>query len=133
MTGMILAAALLLQTATVAMPKVTGPIEGPGVMYPGLRDAPRTRQGSAHEAMPYHERGCRPLLLGERQELCCKLERHVAVECDKVGDPEAEEDREQQQRIFGRLSERFRLFDVLPKEHVFHSVDEAVRKLAKTK
>ncbi|MBW7970414.1 SulP family inorganic anion transporter [Bradyrhizobium sp. BR 10289] len=27
--------------------------------------------------------------------------------------------------------ERFRLFDVLPKEHVFHSVDEAVRKLAK--
>jgi hypothetical protein len=27
--------------------------------------------------------------------------------------------------------ERFRLFDVLPKENVFHSVDEAVRKLAK--
>ncbi|QAU45552.1 SulP family inorganic anion transporter [Bradyrhizobium guangzhouense] len=27
--------------------------------------------------------------------------------------------------------ERFRLFDVLPKEHVFHSVDEAVHKLAK--
>src|SRR6266702_4074851 len=27
--------------------------------------------------------------------------------------------------------ERFGLFDVLPKEHVFHSVDEAVRKLAK--
>lgn len=27
--------------------------------------------------------------------------------------------------------ERFKLFDVLPKEHVFHSVDEAVRKLAK--
>ncbi|MHC2576292.1 SulP family sulfate permease [Bradyrhizobium diazoefficiens] len=27
--------------------------------------------------------------------------------------------------------ERFRLFDALPREHVFHSVDEAVRKLAK--
>ncbi|MCG2628685.1 SulP family inorganic anion transporter [Bradyrhizobium sp. WYCCWR 13023] len=27
--------------------------------------------------------------------------------------------------------ERFRLFEVLPKEHVFHSVDEAVHKLAK--
>jgi MFS superfamily sulfate permease-like transporter len=27
--------------------------------------------------------------------------------------------------------ERFRLYDALPKEHVFHSVDEAVRKLAK--
>lgn len=27
--------------------------------------------------------------------------------------------------------ERFRLFDVLPREHVFHSVDEAVRKLAR--
>ena len=27
--------------------------------------------------------------------------------------------------------ERFKLFDALPREHVFHSVDEAVRKLAK--
>jgi len=27
--------------------------------------------------------------------------------------------------------ERFRLFDVLSREHVFHSVDEAVRALAK--
>jgi MFS superfamily sulfate permease-like transporter len=27
--------------------------------------------------------------------------------------------------------ERFRLYDALPREHVFHSVDEAVRKLAK--
>ena len=61
--------------------------------------------------MPDHERASRPLLLGERQELCCKLERHVAIECDKVGDPEAIEDREQQQRVFGRLSERFSLFD----------------------
>jgi hypothetical protein len=27
--------------------------------------------------------------------------------------------------------ERFRLYDALPREHVFHSVDEAVRKLGK--
>jgi MFS superfamily sulfate permease-like transporter len=27
--------------------------------------------------------------------------------------------------------ERFRLYDALPREHVFHSVEEAVRKLAK--
>ena len=61
--------------------------------------------------MPDHERDCRSLLLGERQELRCKLEHHVAVERDKVRNPEAVEDREQQQRVFGRLSERFSLFD----------------------
>jgi MFS superfamily sulfate permease-like transporter len=27
--------------------------------------------------------------------------------------------------------ERFRLYDALPREHVFHSVDEAVQKLGK--
>ena len=61
--------------------------------------------------MPDHERDCRPLLLGERQELRRKLARRVAVERDNVRDPEAVEDREQQQRVFGRLSERFGLFD----------------------
>jgi hypothetical protein len=34
-----------------------------------LCDIPRMQQGSAHETMPDHERDCRPLLLGERQEL----------------------------------------------------------------
>ena len=65
----------------------------------------------AHEAMPDHERHCRPLLLGERQELRRKLAHHVAIERHVVRDPEAVEDREQQQRVFGRLSERFSLFD----------------------
>ena len=51
------------------------------------------------------------LLLGERQELRRKLAHHVAVERHEVRDPEAVEDREQQQRVFGRLSERFSLFD----------------------
>ena len=36
---------------------------------------------------------------------------HVAVERHIVRDPEAVEDGEQQQRVFGRLSERFSLFD----------------------
>ena len=40
-----------------------------------------------------------------------KLAHHVAIERHIVRDPEAVEDREQQQRVFGRLSERFRLFD----------------------
>ena len=53
----------------------------------------------------------RPLLLGERQELRRKLTHYVAVERHVVRDPEAVEDREQQQRVFGRLSERFSLFD----------------------
>ena len=61
--------------------------------------------------MPLDERECRPLLLGKRQELGCKVARHVAVECDKVADPEAEEDREQQQRVFGWFAECFSLFD----------------------
>ena len=60
---------------------------------------------------PIMSGACRPLLLGERQELRRKLAHHVAVECNEVRDPEAVENREQQQRIFGRLSERFSLFD----------------------
>ena len=56
--------------------------------------------------MPDHERDRRPLLLGERQKLRRKLAHDVAVECHKVRDPETVEDREQQQRVFGRLSER---------------------------
>ena len=51
------------------------------------------------------------MLLGERQELRRKLAHHVAVERHIVRDPEAVEDREQQQRVFRRFSERFSLFD----------------------
>ena len=49
-------------------------------------------------AMPNHERDRRSLLLGERQELRRKLAHNVAVERHIVRDPEAVEDREQQQR-----------------------------------
>ena len=69
----------------------------------------RPRQGNAHEAMPDNKwDGC-PLLLRERQELRRKLTDNLAVERDVVCDPRAPKDREQQQRVFRRLSERFRL------------------------
>ena len=69
--------------------------------------------------MPDHERDGRPFLLGERQELRRKLKRSIAVERHVVRDPEAVEDREQQQWIFGSLSERFSLFD--QQTGAFHS------------
>ncbi len=61
--------------------------------------------------MPNHERDCRPLLLRERQELRREIATDIAIECHMVRGPEGVEDREQQQRIFGRLSQRFGLLD----------------------
>ena len=80
-------------------------------MRSAFRDVPRTQQGNAHEAMPDHERNRGSLFLGKRQELGRKSRHHIAIECHEVCDPEAVEDGEQQQRIFGWLSERFSLFD----------------------
>ena len=51
------------------------------------------------------------LLVCESQELGSKLTHHVAVERHKVRDPKAVKNREQQQWIFRRLSERFSLLD----------------------
>src|SRR6516225_2004968 len=81
------------------------------VVLSALRHVSGTQGGCAHKAMCYQERSRRPLLLGERQELRRKPEYHVAVERYIVCDPEAVENREQQQRVFGGLSERFGLFD----------------------
>ena len=61
--------------------------------------------------MPDHERDGRPLLLRERQELRRKVAHSVAIECHIACDPKAVEDRKQKQWVFGRLSERFSLFD----------------------
>ena len=61
--------------------------------------------------MPNHERDCRPLLLRERQELRREIATGIAIECHKVRSPEGVKDREQQQGIFGRLSQRFGLLD----------------------
>src|SRR5215475_7770003 len=60
--------------------------------------------------MPDHDRNLRPLFFGQRQ----KLRREGAqssAERNEVHNPKTVEDREQQQGIFGRLSERFSLFD----------------------
>ena len=61
--------------------------------------------------MRHHEWPGRPLLIRESEELDSKLTHHVAVERHKVRDPKAVKNREQQHWIFGRLSERFSLFD----------------------
>src|ERR1700758_1231392 len=61
--------------------------------------------------MPNHELNYCSLLLGERQELCRKIAYDVAIECQIVRNPEAVENGEQQQRIFGWLAECFSLFD----------------------
>src|ERR1700732_1441159 len=65
----------------------------------------------AHHAMPDHQRSGRPLLLGECEEMGREIATDIAVEPYKLRDPEAVEDREQQQWIVGRLSERISLFD----------------------
>src|SRR6516225_9826553 len=74
-------------------------------------DVPCMQQGQAHEAMPHHEWPRRFLLICEGQEFDSKLTHHVAVERDKVRDPKAVKNREQQQWIFRWLSERFSLLD----------------------
>ena len=61
--------------------------------------------------MPDHERPLRPLLICDGQELDSKLTHHVGVERYNVRGPRAVKNREQQQRIFGRLPERFGLLD----------------------
>ena len=49
-------------------------------MRPSFCDVSRGQQGSAHDAMPDHERDGCSLFLGERQELRRKLAQHVAIE-----------------------------------------------------
>src|ERR1035437_1925252 len=81
------------------------------VIPPAFRDVSRKQYRHSHEAMPNHERDWRPLLFGERQELRRKVAQRVAIECHKDRGTDAVEDREQQQRIFGRLSRRFGSLD----------------------
>jgi hypothetical protein len=52
-----------------------------------------------------------PCFSASRQELLCKFAHQAAVEGRAACDPEAVEDGEQQQRVFGGLTERFSLFD----------------------
>src|SRR5271165_3229855 len=61
--------------------------------------------------MPDHEWPGRALSFRQRQKSDGKLTHHVTVERDKVRDPQAVKDGEQQERIFRRLSESLGLFD----------------------
>ena len=65
----------------------------------------------SQETMPDQQRSRRCLLLGERQELRREITTDITVEGNCVRAPKRVENREQQQRIFWRLSERFSLFD----------------------
>jgi len=78
---------------------------------PAPHDVPGKEQGSSHDAMLDHERDCRPLLLRKCEELRREIATDIAIESHKVRDPEGVEDRKQQQRVFGRLSQRFGLLD----------------------
>ena len=61
--------------------------------------------------MPNHKRDWSLPASRRAPETAPQGRAHIAVECHKVRDPKAVEHREQQQRVFGRLSERFSLFD----------------------
>ena len=76
-----------------------------------FRDISSIQQGSAQVIMPKHSRKRGALLLGKRQEMGGEIATYIAIECHEVRDEDAVEDREQQQRVFGRFSERFSLFD----------------------
>ena len=80
-------------------------------MRSSISDVPGMEERQTHLAMPVHERRGRALLLSQRQKLDGEFLRHVAIEGDKVRNPKAIKDREQQQRVFGRLSKRVRLFN----------------------
>ena len=69
------------------------------------------QQRNSHYAVPDYERECRSLFFGERQELRRKVSHGIPIERPSVRDPDAIEHREQEQRVFGRLSQRFGSFD----------------------
>src|SRR6201981_735171 len=61
--------------------------------------------------MPNHNWDCSPLLLRQPQDVCCEIAQSLAVEGHQIRYPEGVQNREQQQRVYGRLSERFGLLD----------------------
>src|SRR5271170_4259158 len=85
--------------------------ERPVVVRPALRQVSRVSQGSTHEAMADHERHCRTLHLGEREELCREFAHCIAVKGHAACGPKTVEDGEQKQLIFGGLVAFFSLLD----------------------
>jgi hypothetical protein len=76
-----------------------------------FRDLSSKQQATAQKIMPQHPRKRGPLFLSKLQDLGAEITSNIAIESRKVQDAEAIEDREQQQRIFGRLSKRISLFE----------------------
>ena len=69
-------------------------------------DVTSMQRGHAHESVTNHQWNGRPLVLCECQELRREVTTDIAVERDIVRDPKAVENREQQERVFGRLPQR---------------------------
>jgi hypothetical protein len=80
-------------------------------MHAAFRDFPGEQQRSANDAVTDHQGGRSPFFLRKLQELSRKFTNDVAVKRHIVRNPEAVEHREQEQRVFRRLSERFGLLD----------------------
>ena len=61
--------------------------------------------------MANHEWGCCSLFFGECQGFVCKVAYNITIACYITPNPEAVEDQEQQQRVFGSFSQAFGLFN----------------------
>ncbi len=80
-------------------------------MGASLCEVPGMQERQTHDAAPDHEGPGRALFFRQRRKLGGERTHHVAVEGDKVRDPHAIENGEQQHGIFSRLSESVRSFD----------------------
>jgi hypothetical protein len=74
-------------------------------------DVSRVQEGQTHLAMPDHDRPGHALRLRQRQKLDGKFTHHVAIEGDKIRDPQAVKNGVQQQGIFRELAELARAFN----------------------
>src|SRR5579871_3731349 len=73
---------------------------------PSFGDVPTHKERTRDHPMPDRESKSLVSLIRERKELSCEVERDLAVECGKVPNPDAVEDRKQCQRVFGSLTKR---------------------------
>src|ERR1700692_2582630 len=80
-------------------------------MCAALHELACTPQRDAQQAMPYHSRGDRPLLLRVREKLRREPANKLAAKLCLVCDPDTIKDREDQQRVFWSLSEPFSSFN----------------------
>jgi hypothetical protein len=60
---------------------------------------------------PNHAWNGGSMLLGNRQEIRSKVTKGIAIQCHKIWNPDAVQRREEQQWVFGCITERFGSFD----------------------